>query len=99
MSGSTRISGVVAALAISGVLLGACVAPGAGLSGSAVRDENHAPNAAPAGGRDTDKIATDTGAFVALPPRITHSTKPRLTQSVDTSPLLPPSVTHRMQQR
>jgi hypothetical protein len=61
MSGTKRISGALAAVAMTGLVLGACVSPGAGL-GAAVRDENHLPAAVVPAGRDTDRLAGDAAA-------------------------------------
>ena len=70
MSGTKRISGALAAVAMTGLVLGACVSPGAGL-GAAVRDENHLPAAVVPAGRDTDKLAADA----ASGPRIGRSSE------------------------
>ena len=57
MSGTKRISGALAAVAMTGVVLGACVSPGADL-GPAVRDENHLPAVVIPATRDTDKLSS-----------------------------------------
>jgi len=64
MSGTKRISGALAAVAMTGLVLGACVSPGAGL-GAAVRDENHLPAAVVPAGRDTDKLAGDAARSIS----------------------------------